>query len=156
METLWIVSSVNINSRESSHIKRLSCGSEKTMHFETDHSTSTTEQYIGQPSTAFLVQRVPSSVLFRSILHCSRNPSARKSIILKPQGEIMSRSHVSNTTLSLGSTGAPATPQGKKMGKWKGSHLYFVNRKSLFGINRTGIAGGNAGVCVNRNRTCSC
>lgn len=33
----------------------------------------------------------------------------------------MSRSHVSNTTLSLGSTGAPATPQGKKMGKWKGS-----------------------------------
>lgn len=29
----------------------------------------------------------------------------------------MSRSHVSNTTLSLGSTGTPATPQGKKMGK---------------------------------------
>lgn len=30
---------------------------------------------------------------------------------------IMSRSHVSNTTLSLGSTGEPATPNGKKMGE---------------------------------------
>lgn len=29
----------------------------------------------------------------------------------------MSRSHVSNTTLSLGSTGEPATPKGKKMGE---------------------------------------
>lgn len=29
----------------------------------------------------------------------------------------MSRNHVSNTTLSLGSTGEPATPKGKKMGE---------------------------------------
>lgn len=37
----------------------------------------------------------------------------------------MSRSHVSNTTLSLGSTGEPATPKGKKMGERerKGEHL---------------------------------
>lgn len=39
--------------------------------------------------------------------------------LLHPAGffAIMSRSHVSNTTLSLGSTGEPATPQGKKMGE---------------------------------------
>lgn len=74
-------------------------------------------------------------LLTSSQQHSSRPPRsshvhlapARSSYTRRVPLAIMSRAHVSNTTLSLGSTGTPATPMGKKMGE-KGRNTWARER----------------------------